>query len=268
MEQTGALRVMDAPAPMTVTPQAATPAFLLQLAVQQGADLDRLERLMALQERWEANEARKAFNSAFAAFKSAGVRIIKNKTVESGPMKGMKHADLFAVVDALTPELSAHGLSASWKLTKDDRDWLEVTCVLRHVAGHFEAVAMGGAPDTSGAKNSIQARASTKSYLERYTFLAITGMASTDQDDDGAGGAAPQANGQGQPGQDPIEAYTGELAELLRESAKVLRATTTDAEALAAWKAKREQFTSVKQAYEAFKKACELHRVALKGGAQ
>ena len=44
-----------------------TPSHLLQMAVQQGADLDKLERLMALQERWEATEARKAYDTAFAA---------------------------------------------------------------------------------------------------------------------------------------------------------------------------------------------------------
>ncbi len=31
---------------------------------------------------------------------------------------------------------------------------------------------MGGPPDAGGAKNALQARASTKSYLERYTLKA------------------------------------------------------------------------------------------------
>ena len=44
------------------------PADLLRMAVEQGADLDRLERLMALQERWEAGESKKKCAVAFAAF--------------------------------------------------------------------------------------------------------------------------------------------------------------------------------------------------------
>ncbi len=188
----GALRVLDPQPPMAVTqPQAATPAFLLQLAVQQGADINKLERLMDLQQRWEAGEARKAFNVAFAAFKAEGVRVVKNVHVNDGPLKGKRYADLFAVVDTLTPALSRHGLSASWKLTKDEKDWLEVTCVLSHVGGHSEVVSMGGPPDAGGAKNAIQARASAQSYLRRYTFLAITGMAAADEDDDGRGAGAP-----------------------------------------------------------------------------
>jgi len=166
--------------------QPTTPMTLLGMAMDQGADLDRLERLMAMQERWEEKEALKAYNRAFAAFKSEAVKIIKNIDVKDGPLKGKKYADLFAVVDSATPALSRNGLSAAWKLTKDEKDWVEVTCILRHELGHFETVTMGGPPDVGGAKNAIQARASTVSYLERYTFLAITGLASSDGDKDGS----------------------------------------------------------------------------------
>lgn len=173
------------PRPLAVT---ATPADLLRIAVESGAELDRLERLMALQERWEATEARKAYDIAFTAFKAEAVRIVKNRGVTDGPLKGKRYAELFAVVNAITPALSKHGLSASWKLTKDEKDWIEVTCTLKHVGGHFEVVAMGGPPDTGGAKNAIMARASTVSYLERYTLKAITGLSEQNDDDDGGPG--------------------------------------------------------------------------------
>lgn len=166
----------------------ATPADLLRIAVENGADLDRLERLMALQERWEASEARKAYDSAFAAFKSEALRIIKNRSVTAGPLNGKKYAELFAIVNAVTPALSRHGLSSSWKITKDAPDWIEVTCTLKHTGGHTESVSMGGPPDTGGAKNAIQARASTVSYLERYTLKAILGLSEQEDDDDGNGG--------------------------------------------------------------------------------
>ncbi len=44
---------------------------------------------------------------------------------------------------------------------------------------------MGGPPDAGGAKNAIQARASTKTYLERYTLKAITGLSEQNDDTDG-----------------------------------------------------------------------------------
>jgi hypothetical protein len=50
---------------------------------------------------------------------------------------------------------------------------------------------MSGPHDQSGNKNAIQAIASTVTYLERHTAVAITGVAVSDEeDDDGAGGAS------------------------------------------------------------------------------
>lgn len=167
---------------------AATPMAMIQLAVQQGADVDKLEKLLALQQRWEANEARKAFHEAFSKFKTEAVVVVRNTPVNDGPLRGKRYADLFAVVDAVTPALSKHGLSASWRLSKDEKDWLEVTCTITHTLGHSESVSMGAGPDAGGAKNGIQARASTVTYLERYTLMAATGLAARGQDTDGGNG--------------------------------------------------------------------------------
>lgn len=173
--------------PRNVIAPSATPADLLRIAVESGADLDRLERLMALQERWEAKQAKQAYDAAFAAFKAEAVVILKGKAVTDGPLKGKSYAELHDVVNAVTPALSRHGLSSSWKLTRDEKEWMEVTCYLRHINGHEESVSMGGPPDTGGAKNAIQARASTKTYLERYTLKAITGLSEQNDDNDGRG---------------------------------------------------------------------------------
>jgi hypothetical protein len=161
------------------------PLLLVADAVQRGLAPEIIKQLMDLAERARDNEARNAFNRAFAAFKAESVRVIKNRTYGDGPLKGKKWADLFAVVDAVTPALSKYGLSHSWKLTKDEPQWIEVVCTLRHEDGHSESVPMGGAPDTGGAKSPIQARASSVSYLQRYTLLQITGLASQDEDNDG-----------------------------------------------------------------------------------
>lgn len=173
-----------------------SPAGMMLAAQRQGATPEQIEKMMALQERWEANEARKAYNAAFAAFKAEAVRIVRNKHVTNGPLQGKSYAELHSVVDALTPALSRHGLSASWKLTKDEPNWMEVTCYLRHIQGHEESVSMGGPPDAGGAKNAIQARASTKSYLERYTLKAICGVAEGGDDDDGNGAGHGDEGGQ------------------------------------------------------------------------
>ena len=167
------------------------PMNILHLAVQQGASPEQLEKLLALQERHEANEARKAWVAAMAAFKADPPRISKDKVVEFSTQKGRttySHATLGNVTATVNAALSKHGLSASWE-TKQDAAMVTVTCRVTHVMGHFESTTLSAAPDNSGNKNSIQAVGSTVTYLERYTLLSILGLATYDQDDDGAAGA-------------------------------------------------------------------------------
>lgn len=138
---------------------------MLAVAVRQGWDLERLKQLKELNDAFVADQARQAFNEAFAAFKAEAVTVLRNKKVDAGPLAGKRYAELFSVVNAVTPALSKHGLSTSWKLTKDEEKWIEVTCTLKHAKGHFESVSMGGPPDVGGAKSPVQARASTMTFL-------------------------------------------------------------------------------------------------------
>ncbi|CAB3729151.1 ERF family protein [Achromobacter piechaudii] len=250
--------VIDAPAREVATrPELASgqvavaaansPMGMMLAAVQQGATLEQVEKMMDLQERWAKAEAKKAYDAAFANFKAEAVKIIKGKDVTDGPLKGKSYAELHDVVNAVTPALSKHGLSSSWKLTRDEKDWMEVTCYLRHVGGHEESVSMGGPPDAGGAKNAIQARASTKTYLERYTLKAITGL--SEQNDDTDGNAAAHA------------------AEDLRDEwvSKIAQADTLEA-ATAVWQQGCqviEKFNNL-SVYSAFKKAYADKRAMLK----
>lgn len=194
-----------------------SPAAMMLQAMAQGASLEQVEKMMDLQERWEKREAEKAYNSAFASFKAETVEIVKRKQV-SYPSKGGRteymHAELSDVLDAVTPHLSRHGLGISWKTTKQDRGWVEVTCTLRHTSGHSESVTLGAAPDDSGGKNAIQAVGSAITYLERYTAKAILGVAEKGQDDDGAGTSERAGKSEGGGSLDPLQAHrdTGQAA--------------------------------------------------------
>ena len=180
-----------APPARQQTAMVTTPAQLLEIAVNQGADLDKLERLMALQERWEANEARREFVQAMAAFKSEPLDIFKRKqigyTTKDGEFVGYKHAELSDVASVVVPSMARHDLSHRWEV-KQEGGRIIVTCIVTHKRGHSEAVTLDGAPDNSGKKNAIQQVASAVTYLQRYTLLAATGMATKGMDDDGQGG--------------------------------------------------------------------------------
>ena len=175
----------------TATPTP-TPATLLQIAVSQGADIAKLEKLMELQERWEANEARKAYALAMAAFKAEGLTIRKNKRVHFTSQKGTtdyKHATLDNVVAVVAAGLAKHGLMHTWR-TEQTNGKIRVTCIITHEKGHCEETSLECGADDSGNKNSIQAIGSAVSYLQRYTLLAATGTATGEDDDAQATGKA------------------------------------------------------------------------------
>lgn len=156
-------------------------------------DVDKLEALLKVQMQWEANEAKKAYVVAMAAFKETPPEILKDKTVNYKTQKGVtsyKHATLYNVTTKINVELSKHGLTTSW-VTSQDNGSIKVTCKITHIMGHSESTCLSAPPDMTGSKNAIQAIASTVTYLERYTVLALTGLATADQDDDGKGAGDP-----------------------------------------------------------------------------
>ncbi|OZI78073.1 ERF family protein [Bordetella genomosp. 6] len=244
--------VIEAPARELATPEtgpsANSPMGMMLAAMQQGISPDQIREMMALQQQWQAIEAKKAYDAAFAAFKAEAVTIVKGKARADGPLKNQKYAELHDVVNAVTPALSKHGLSSSWKLTKDEKDWMEVTCYLRHVGGHEESVSMGGPPDVGSARNAIQARASTKTYLERYTLKAITGLSEQDDDNDGAGAE--------------------KFAELRDEWISKIAQAETPAQAETVWKQGCDaiQKTNDLSAFAAFKQAYADKRAMFKKG--
>lgn len=179
---------------LALTPENQTTAMqgnpimpLIEMAMEKG-NLDVVRELMQLKREWDADEARKAFNVAMAAFKTEPPRIEKNKHVnvkfkDGGGME-YDHATLDHVVGAITPALSKFGIRHRWvPEQKDGR--ITITCVLSHDLGHCESTTLSAPIDISGKKNPIQAEMSTVTYLQRYTLLSATGMAASGQDDDG-----------------------------------------------------------------------------------
>lgn len=165
-------------------------AIINRAATDPQFDVAKLESLLAVKERWEANEARKAFVVALAAFKANPPSLSKNKHVKFETAKGVTeydHATLDHVSSTIGAALAQHGLSHRWDVEQLDGGAVRVTCVLTHVLGHSERVPMQSGRDESGGKNNIQALGSTVTYLQRYTLLAATGMAVKGPDDDGRG---------------------------------------------------------------------------------
>ena len=157
-----------------------TPANLLQIAVEQNADIDKLEKLMNLQDRWKANQDRQEFFEAFTLFQSKVPALKKSKQGHNS-----KYAPLSDIAEQIKSTMFECGLSYRFEQKQYENGTIEITCIVSHVSGHCERNTMTSVADTSGSKNGIQAIGSTVSYLQRYTLIGALGIATADEDMDG-----------------------------------------------------------------------------------
>ncbi len=203
-----------------LTTTSASPSAIITYAMEKGADIEKLEQLFALQQKWEANEARKAYVAAMARFKKNPPTIIKNKEVKFGTTQYM-HATLGEVCERIVSALAEHGFSHRWIPTRNEGGMIGVTCVITHELGHSEETSLEAGLDNSGGKNNIQSMISTKTYLERHSLLAATGLATKDMEDDDGRAA-------GKPTGIPVDQLDAFIARI--------QATTAKADAKIIWR--------------------------------
>ncbi|WP_205967530.1 ERF family protein [Aquisalinus luteolus] len=172
------------------SPAVVTPMELISRAMENGAGMEQLEKLMELQERWEKGQARKSFDAAMAAARSEIKPIMKGREVDFTTAKGRTHykyEDIALIAEQVDPILAEHGLSYRWRTDVSSGN-INVTCIVAHRDGYSEETTLPGQPDNSGNKNNIQAMGSTVTYLQRYTLKAALGLAAAPDTD----GHAPQ----------------------------------------------------------------------------
>lgn len=189
--------------PLTVAPSGAvTPSEILRLAVQSGAGIDQLERLMALQERHEQAQERErkrlaeqAFWRDFAGFRGENVVIPRTLEVDRGRGGSFMQAEYHVVMGMLSVALSRHGFgirhdvkfgSRLWTTdgVASDIPWVYVTCFLTHRDGHIETLDLEGPPGDLSANWAVQNMQVTASFLKRQSALAITGTPTGGEDDE------------------------------------------------------------------------------------
>lgn len=182
-----------APAPALRT---LTPNDMLSIAVQRGATVEELDRLITLVERMRGIEAHQAFTRAMVQFKQNPPTIQKTRTASVNSTRAdakdknysYKYANLADVCNGIIVQLAGLGISHDHAFQQDGTA-ITVKCTLTHELGHTKSAQLTAHLDTSGGKNSLQGLGSATSYLERYTLLGVCGLALDDeQDDDGAAG--------------------------------------------------------------------------------
>lgn len=150
------------------------------------ADLDKLERMLAMKERMDAESARRQFSEAMAACQSEIEPVARNKTNDQ---TRSRYADLAAIYTACKPIIAKHGFSFStFPASSEKPGYMGVRWTLRHEAGHEESDVAEIPLDDKGMKgtaNKTQTHAfgSTASYARRYLFCMIFDIATGDDND-------------------------------------------------------------------------------------
>jgi hypothetical protein len=170
------------PAPPSDNPSTIL-ALIERVALDPRADVEKLERMIAMYERLKAKEAELAYNAAKGRIlkKLAGIKIVKNRFVlyeiEKGkPQKGtyeaFKYAPLEEIDKHLRPLLAEEDMDLCYSDEPREGGEILIRGRLKHLSGgHYEDSFMPAPPDTTGGKSNVQAVGSTNSFLRRYGRL-------------------------------------------------------------------------------------------------
>lgn len=148
-------------------------------------DIDKMERLISMQERVQNRNAEVAFNAALAELQPLLPVIEERGGIKdrSGNVQST-YALWEDVNEAIRPHLAEHGFALRFRVDRT-ADQISVTGILSHREGHKEETTLTLPTDTSGSKNAVQAVGSSTSYGKRYTAFALLNITSTGEDDDG-----------------------------------------------------------------------------------
>lgn len=150
-------------------------------------DTDKLEKLMALQERVLDRDAKAAFAADFIRMKPDLPRVVRMK---KNTQTDSKYAPLEDINGQIDPVLASHGFGTSTKIMSQTADSVTVRAELWHRDGHIEETTVTMPLDNMGAKGTVNktmphATASSITYAKRVAICALLQI-STGDDKDGS----------------------------------------------------------------------------------
>jgi hypothetical protein len=95
-------------------------------------------------------------------------------------------------MDVIQEPLSEYGFVIGWRTSTDPSGKVLVRCRLTYLDGHYEETDPSASPpDAKGGKNPTHAIASSMTLLQRYTLLAMLGIATADMEEDSRAAESP-----------------------------------------------------------------------------
>lgn len=151
-------------------------------------DIDKMERLLQMQERVQSRDAEVAFNHALNAAQSEMGTIGANA---SNPQTRSRYATFDKLDRVLRPIYTHHGFSLSFDEGDSPKpEHVRVLCYVSHVGGHTRTYHRDMPADGKGAKGGdvmtkTHAAGAAGSYGARYLLKGIFNVAVGEDDEDG-----------------------------------------------------------------------------------
>lgn len=193
-------------------PAAGVLAVIERAANNPEVDIDKMERLLVMQEKILNKQAETTFNQAMATAQSEMRPIAADA---ENPQTRSKYASYKALDNALRPVYTAHGFALSFNTADSPQDkYIRVLCYVSHQAGFSRTYHVDMPADGLGAKGGqvmtkTHAAGSAMTYGMRYLLKLIFNVAIGEDDDDGNLAGAVEF---------VTKAQAGTLAELLKIS--------------------------------------------------
>lgn len=159
-------------------------SMIERIATDPSADLGKLERMLDMKERMDAQNAKSAFD---AAFSKASAQFPDIPLRGENKHQKTRYALLKDILSCVRPVLSEHGFALSFSTEVTEQSVI-VTAELSHEGGHSKRNSLPLPRDTGAGRNAVQAVGSSQTYGQRYTAQAILGLSlGEDTEDDGHG---------------------------------------------------------------------------------
>lgn len=173
-------------------------AVIARASRDQSVDIDKMERLLQMQERVLARDAERAFNTALAEMQDEMPVIDEHGAVRGRDGKVQsRYARFEDINEVCRPTLRKYGFAINFRTEFSDGAVI-IIGTLRHRAGHREESTLRLPADVSGNKNNVQAWGSSIAYGKRYAMTALLNITSRGEDNDGRG-----SQGSDETGSDP-----------------------------------------------------------------
>lgn len=224
-------------------------AVISRAASDPTIDIEKMERLLAMQERLVAKTAESLFN---AAMNHAQGEMGRVATDSENNQTRSRYASYAALDRALRPVYTRHGFSLSFDTGAEAPEgFVRVQAYVSHSAGHTRTYGALMPADGKGAKGNdvmtkTHAFGAASQYGMRYLLKMIFNVAIGENDNDGN-----------------VDTGDTTVQEVLADLVKKLRETKTDETALAFWMSHRAAFAQDRRRYDEFKDECAFHRQAL-----